>query len=78
MNPHIATLESIRANGFDFGFENEEYAALDAAIALMRGQSEAEYVITLLVESRHVDQATVDQARRIIKSVKPTDPADEQ
>lgn len=36
MNEHVETLRKLRASGFDLGLENEDYAALDAAIAALK------------------------------------------
>ena len=35
-NEHVKVLEQMRASGFDFDFGNEQYAALDAAIAALK------------------------------------------
>lgn len=41
MTDHITTLENIKGNGFDMGLENEDYAALDAAITALQAQHDA-------------------------------------
>ena len=35
-NEHVKVLEQMHASGFDYGFDNEQYAALDAAIAALK------------------------------------------
>lgn len=35
MNEHVKVLEQMRASGFDYDFDNEQYAAIDAAIAAL-------------------------------------------
>lgn len=37
-NEHVKVLEQMRASGFDFDFGNEQYAALDAAIAALKAE----------------------------------------
>ena len=36
---HVKVLEQMRASGFDFDFGNEQYAAIDAAIAALGGNA---------------------------------------
>lgn len=49
-NEHVKVLEQMLASGFDYDFDNEQYAALDAAIAALKA------------EKPQVDEAMVGRA----------------
>ena len=67
-NEHVKVLEQMRASGFDFDFGNEQYAALDAAIAALKAlDAEPDADLELIWHSVS-DNAETNAAYRRLKA----------